>query len=164
MFELDPTQWTAIGTIALAVVTTVLVGVTAKYVRVTKRLAQSSEAMPILSGHRARMDGGHAKMDLFGRGFAFQVVAMLRQEGKEGESGLIAVVNPETDQDLDIQHGMVVDPNKPYEVEISYQDALGHGYRTIRNSLERRESMFRLEEWNAREGTWESVVPGNDPR
>lgn len=176
-------EWQAVGTIALVVVTTVYVVYTAnlaghakKSARSAQQSAQAAEKaattaerglllqmMPLVFGHEVKKTGsGRNEVTLFsvGEAPAFNLMIVVRQDGREGDAGPLSFHDPArgTRQiDLLAKFQLVESPN-PYEVEVSYYDALGNGYRTRRKSLLGGQSLTLVDRFDDETREWVPLV------
>ena len=142
--------------------------------RATERSALTAErglilqAMPLVFGHKVKVkaaggEHGRTEVTLFGFGQmpAFQVCVDVRQDDNKGYAGPLDHHDPTRGPrsiDLDAAF-QLVDYDHPYDVEVTYQDALGTWYRTIRRSMRGGQSLSSVERLG-NDDKWEMLVDG----
>jgi hypothetical protein len=90
---------------------------------------------------------------------AFRVIAQVRQEGHEWTSELRTYMQAPDEGSLAIDIDVSSLPNfdQPYDVELTYYDAIGTGYRTLRVGYINGQD-FRLQEWDDDAKDWTDLV------
>lgn len=166
-------QWQAVGTIVLVLVTiayAVITGILSSHANRSATSAEKStraaerglllQMMPLVFGRRVQKTGsGRTDVTLYATGDtpAFNLKIVVRQDGREGHSQPLSSYDPaEGPRQIDLSSGFaLVNYPHPYEVEVTYYDALGNGYRTRWTSLLGGESATHVDRWD--EGTKEWV-------
>lgn len=175
-------EWQAVGTIVLVLVTIVYVAYTAILSGHAKKSATSAEesaraaeraatiaerglllqTMPLVFGHKVEMTGsGRWQVTLFSRGGApaFNVLAVARQGDVEGDTGVLSDHDPDDGpRELDLSQGFGLNDIDPYEVEVTYYDAIGHGYRTRRMSLLGGQSETHVDRYDDEAEEWVPLI------
>lgn len=175
---LDAEQWWLVGpTVALVLVTIVYVIVTGRLAGHARSSAESADqsakaarralqlsAMPIYHGRRA-VPWTPTMIRVWVTPLtdapAFRAQAVVSQDGASWESGLEKFLTfPGDEEQLVIDIDVATQPNfdQPYNVVMTYYDAIGTAYRTHRIGYLEGVSDFMLEEWDNAESAWVQLV------